>query len=148
MTEERKVLTKEEWEYFLTSLSGIYGRVELLVDGFKVNVQRQLVKKNSLANVVYVNGKIKGEWYAHHKLSEKNPIVPEETRRFFRQTVRAFHSAKRIAEHEKAFGKRFTKKHVYYDKLVLYTPLWSSATTLKRHLLKHNHNIEIVKEKP
>jgi len=146
MAEERKVPTKEEWDFIIDSLSGIFGSVELLVDGYKVNIVRKRTGKNSLGSTVYVNGYVKGIWMVTHKLSDTEFVVPEESKRFYRPSVRSLYKQKEVKRAERECGKRFAKKHGYYDKLVFYVPEWGSANSLKRHLLKNNHNIELLKE--
>jgi hypothetical protein len=146
--EPRKVPSKEEWDRIIKTLSGVFGSVELLVDGYKVTAQRAQTKKNRLETMVYVNGYIKGEWYRHHKLNDTaaESELPEETRRFLRPVTKSLFSPKKVSAFERSCGKRAAKKHGFYEKLILYVPYWSSARSFKNHLLKNNHNIEVLKE--
>jgi hypothetical protein len=146
MAEERKVPTKEQWATIVENLSGMYGSVKLLVDGYTVDIQRGLTGKNTIGNIVYVNGHIDGKWMVTHKLSDTTAVLPDETKRFYRPSMRAIFKQKVVKRAEREYGKRFAKKDGYYEKLVFYSPSWGSANSLKRHFLKNNHNIELVKE--
>lgn len=145
-TGKRQVPTKEQWELIIQNLSGLFGSVNLLADGYKLTVRRTLTGKNTLGSVVFVNGEVKGLWMVSHKLSEKNPAVPEEARRFYQPRARSMWSQKQRRNAEKAFGKKCAREHGYYEKILFYSPCWQSATALKRHLLKNNTNITLIKE--
>lgn len=140
---EKKTPTKDEWATFIKRLSGLYGQVKLLVDGYEVTVQRRLVGKNRLSSVVYVNGEIKGKWIVSHREGEAKEL-PEETRRFWQQKTKSFCSAEKIKAAQKALGKRRAAEIGYGKRWIYYTPEWPSARSLMRHLLKHNDSIEIV----
>lgn len=142
----RKLPTKEQWQYIEAELSGLFGQVQLLVDGYHLTIVRTKTGKNKLGSLVYINGSIKGEWFKSHRLSDESPDLPEETRRFHRPCVRALYPAAKVASFEKRFGKRMTQKYGYHEKLVHYSPEWPSAAALRRHLLKHNNNIELLLE--
>jgi hypothetical protein len=144
--EPRKVPTKEEWDFVDKQLSGTFGDVAMLVDGYDVVLCRRLISKNVLSNVVYIDKTIKAEWLIHHKLSEKKPVVHEVARRFYRKKITSVHKTTDIKRAERDLGKRLAKKWGYHEKFVSYSAHWPSVASLKRHLLKNNHNIEIVKE--
>jgi len=142
----RKLPTKEEWESVINQLSGCFGIVKLLVDGYDLYITRGQMGKNKLGITVYVNGYIRGIWHVHHKDTDLNPEIPEETRRFYRQRTQFLHSAKHRAFWLKIYGKKEAPKKGMNAKFITYGPWWLSAAALKQHLLKNNHNIEVVKD--
>jgi hypothetical protein len=143
---ERKLPTKEEWAAIIAELSGSFGLVKLAVDGYDLSITRGQIGKNKLGLIVYINGSIKGIWYAHYRSTDINPEIPEETRRFYRKKTQFLHSAKDRAFWLKVYGKKEAPKRGMDTKFISYDPRWLSATALKQHLLKNNHNIEVVKD--
>lgn len=144
--EPRKLPTKEEWDDVIAQLSGAFGIVKLLVDGYELYITRGQIGKNQLGITVYINGSIKGIWYAHHKSTDLKPEIPEETRRFYKPKTQFLHSAKERAFWKKAYGKKEAPKRGLDTKFISYGPWWTSAAALKRHLLNNNHNIEVIKD--
>lgn len=55
-------MTKEDWEKVEKALGGLYGFAKLTVDGREIQFQRQLVDKNKLGIVTYIDGHFLGAW--------------------------------------------------------------------------------------
>lgn len=116
-----------------------YSSVELRCDGYEVALV--LVRISQFKNVikVYVNGVIKGEWLVNDC---------EERRRFFRPVKRSVFTQKQKAAMKKV-SKRLRQKAGLPDPDASFTycvPYWTSFRALKRHLIKHNSNIELIRE--
>ena len=129
-------MTKEQWKVVETELSGFFGDVTLMCDGFElglicVNVNRRL------EICIFVNGKVEGAWALKDC---------EERRRFHRPVRISAHSSK-FKKSLKDIGKKTLKKHgVDLDeKLTCYTTFWPTFKPLKAHLIKNNPSIELVK---
>lgn len=144
MTGEKKSLTKEQWENMECVLGGQFGCVRLSIDGYEVSLSREVIKKNTLGIVVYVGGIARGAWFS---VDDDGSPKYEEARRFWRKSGTALYTAKKKAELIKAFGKKKATETFELDKKIyVCTPHWASFSSLKRHLIKNNHNIEISKE--
>lgn len=55
-------ITKEQWVQIEIELSRPQGHVEMLVDGFKVNLHVEWFKNLKYTIMTYVNGKFCGKW--------------------------------------------------------------------------------------
>ena len=143
---ERKLPTKEEWDIFIREMESVFGLSTLICDGYKVKGLRAVKSKNTLVIYVYVDSRIEGRWMVSHKVGE-NKALPQETIRFMRPRVRGLYKRKTRIVFEKMAGKKEAKEKGFYDKLVTYYPWWTSAAALKRHLIKHNHDIEFVRNR-
>jgi len=130
--------TKEEWEQVVKDLDSLFKPVHLLCDGFYVRYS-MVRHKNKLVIDVYVNGKLKGEWFT---LGDE---FPEEIRRFFR--LRVMNRYKDIKKWEKILGKREAKKQGIYEKVTFPSCYWNRPRPLIRHLIKHNKDIQIIDSK-
>lgn len=130
-------LTKEQWADIEKKLSGVFGMVDLLVDGHTITLSIQRLKMQ-LVIVVYVDGEIKGSWFTE----EGNELV----RRFYCPHQHYFLPAKIRARYKKMakkwpdiyaeHGRTYTTHSIY----------WKSFPRLKAHLIKNNENIELVEE--
>ena len=78
-------MIKEEWNLVERKLRETYTPVNLKIDNFKVTLvlERTGVYKNAI--IVYVNGKIKGEWFLNDC---------EERRRFYPRKKKSLLSSK------------------------------------------------------
>lgn len=87
--------------------------------------------------VVYIGGQI----------SFKND-AKEENRLFWCMKTKGLYSAKAIAEHEKANGKRWSKRNFpeIYKKYTYYIPYFSTFGSLRSQWSKRKLEIEIVEE--
>lgn len=130
--------TKEQWAEVATRLDSIYCSVYLLCDGFYVRYSLSRYK-NRLVIGCYVDGQLKGAWFG--KLTEESP---QEAIRFLRPATRSKYPPSFVKRMEKAAGKRYCKKHGYYEKITYTAPYWNCPGPLIRHLIKHNDHIEII----
>ncbi len=55
-------MTKEEWKQAEEKLNSAFGRVDLLVDGYAITIQKEPCDEMRLGLTVYVDGTIKGKW--------------------------------------------------------------------------------------
>lgn len=129
--------TKEQWAEFEKQADSLYSSQTITCDGFELTVRKELVSKNQLGIMVYVNGCIKGEW-----LGREKPDCQEQ--RFMRPTERYVFSAKVRQQALKILGKRLYAKERYEQKLKLFSPFWTSAASLRRHLVKTCKSITIL----
>jgi len=141
---ERKLPTKAEWDEWEGALRGLFGGIDMTIDGYDVKIRRERISANQLVNTIYVNGTIKGEWAASHREGEPADL-PEVTKRFYRRRLRSLYPGKKRKDAEKAMGKRLAKKYGFTARWVSYYPWWNSARMLRLHLLKNNHDIEIIR---
>lgn len=130
-------LTKEQTEKLADTLSSPWGRVALMCDGYRVDLQVQRCKGGMTYRVMtFVNGCFMGEW-----CSDK-PAHPEQ--KFLRKSVRPLYSAAEKAKYEKAFGKRYVAKDPSFSAtLTLYLPDWASGKAAIGHLCKVCESVEI-----
>lgn len=128
-------MTKEEWAKVETTLSSIYGRVDLLIDGYNVSVVCIPYKSLRQVLMIYINGEFKTKWCLEDC---------EERRRFCFRSKKCLLNSKEMAKlkREKKSVREAVKKQMT---TYIYYPHWHSFRTLKSHLLKNNSSIELVK---
>jgi len=137
MTEQDqpKTLSKEEWDYFENQLGvGVFGRIEMLIDGFKVTFCRGLISKNRIDIQVFVDGIFKAIW-----CDPNNPA--EVARKFCRLKSVFLYKSKERASMKRLAGKKWAEKKFSY-----YHPIWFSSKNLRTHLLKTSSSMEIIKK--
>lgn len=107
-----------------------------MCDGYEVTLILGPISQFKNAILVYINGQIKGEWLN---------TDCEYRRRFFRTMTKSLISPKK-----KAALKKLPKKiRLKLEDMARYTchyPYWTSFHALKRHLVEHNENIELIRE--
>ena len=111
-------MTKDEWQEAERRALWKYGGLTLLVDGYKISVQRQYATPYKSKLAVYVNGTFRGKW-----LIKKN--CPENKKKWFL----------------KAMGKN-EEDYAYYT----YSPYYPSFAALRRQLVKNNQDIQLITE--
>ena len=87
-------MTKDEWQEAERRALWKYGGLTLLVDGYKISVQRQYATPYKSKLAVYVNGTFRGKWLVEdceerrrfcycvkHSLIKKN--CPENKKKWF-----------------------------------------------------------------
>lgn len=131
-------MTAEDWKKVEDELGLIFGRVELKVDGYDLSLAIQSAGRLRLIIFPYVNGWHRSEWLMNDC---------EERRRFMRPVVTHVWpaSARRKVTNglSKANIKRFFPD---IDKTFSsYAGYWPSFGPLKRHLIKQNASIDLVK---
>lgn len=134
-------MTDAEWKTVEAALAHPFGEgVELLCDGYRLTLAVVPVRKLQFAIQIYVDGLFKGIW--------SNPKEPcEEQRRFMRET-----SIPMIKPKELDMLKRIYSKLQYADakakRFVWYHGHWPTFAPLRRHLVKHNQVISLVRPAP
>jgi hypothetical protein len=135
--------TKDQWAEIEQQLSGFFGRVELLCDGYKINAEVKSIAPMRQGIVVYVNGYVRGEWMKGEA---------EEARKFHREMKRFLYSAK---QREKLktdaknrcltadWRKRF--RDMATASVSTWAPYWTNAKAFTRHLRKTCTDISVVK---
>jgi len=135
-------MTKEQWAEVEKALSGLYGRARLRIEGREITLARELVSKNKLGVVVYVDGEWKGEWIGVAKDCDEQ--------RFMYPSRRSAYSTKERDRQKrllKRFGKRWCKEQGITDpnkKATIFLPFFPSATAARRHFQKNFSEIELV----
>lgn len=135
-------VTKEQWTAVEKELSGPYGEVELLCDGYKVTAQIYTIAKLRQGIVVYVNGVFKGEWMKGEA---------EEARKFYRETKHYLYPAKKREEFQKMAKSRRYSADFRKDlarmataSVSIWVPYWTNANAFTRKLRKTCTEIQVV----
>lgn len=136
-------ITKDQWAEIEQQLSGFFGRVELLCDGYKINAEVKGIAPMRQGIVVYVNGYVRGEWMKGEA---------EEARKFHREMKRYLFPAKARAEAaKKAKNRRFPadlremfQRHATAS-VSTWAPYWTNAKAFTRHLRKTCTDISVEK---
>lgn len=113
--------------------------VELRCDGYEVTLVLVRISQFKNGIKVYIAGVIKGEWLVNDC---------EERQRFFRPVKRSVFTQKQKAAMKKV-SKRLRQKAGLLDpdaSFTYYAPYWTSFRALKRHFIKHNSDIELIRE--
>jgi predicted transcriptional regulator YdeE len=131
-------MTEEQWTHFENRLSYPLGKICLEIDGYKVTYLVVQTKKLKYAIMTYINGEYQWEWTTN----AENPIREKFLRKTFKYIYKKEYRS-RGKEH-KAYLK---KAGIDVDgKIDIYTPLWTSAKALRRHLIKNNKSIELLED--
>jgi len=126
-------LTKEQWLELEKKLTRPWDTAWLLIDGYDITLTVHSLKALRMEICVYVNGFLKGEYIA---------TDCEERRRFYRPTVRNILPVKMRKKSE-----RLRKKYgLVSASYTTYSWGWTSFAALRRHLVKNNQSIELIKE--
>lgn len=136
--ETKTAITKEQWQEIEANLAGQYGFVTLLCDGYTLTLQVQRIAALKYGIFFYVDGHFLGKWFGEDC---------EERRRFFQPIERFLHDAKFRNELLKIYGgKRAPKAQAarINQKRTSYRHYWTSVKALRRHLQKHNADIQLV----
>ncbi|MEW5905123.1 MAG: hypothetical protein AB1722_12370 [Pseudomonadota bacterium] len=137
-------ITKEQWEQIEANLSGVFGFVELVCDGYKINAQVQQDKMKLVVSV-YVDGIMKGEWIFNAANSEiprkfhcekKRPACGTIMRAWYLEQSKSRTWSKQERADYAAKAKETTST---------WLPYWTSAKAFCRHIRKTCTSIEIVK---
>ena len=116
-------MTKEEWKQAEEKLNSAFGRVDLLVDGYAITIQKEPCDKMRFGLTVYVDGYVKGKWVVQDC---------EIRRKFYYCSERSL----------KAVREAVLARASYQ----VFSPVFYSFRTLKSHFLKQNTSIELCKE--
>lgn len=130
-------MTKEEWSQVEEALKSIFSMAQLKVDGYKITLRLERLDTYRNRIMVYINEQFKGKWLIEDC---------EERRRFFRKREKSLITAKQKKDLNK-LPKKFKKEHEewFNRSYIYYEPYWSSFNSLKKHLIKENESIELIK---
>lgn len=137
-------INKEQWAEIENRLSGVFGQVELLCDGYKITAAIERIKMKLVVSI-YVDGFIKGEWI----FNDGNSEIP---RKFYKEVKRFVFHAKYRALMVKWSKCKYLSKEVRAKYAADATktrshwwPNWPNAKAFCRHIRKTCTSIEIVK---
>lgn len=132
-------MTSQDWKEAEERLKSFWSPVRLKCDGYDITLRLERLDQFKNGILVCVNGEIRGEWLSKDC---------EERRRFMRPVKKSVWTQKQKASLKK-ISKRLRQKTGLFDpdaKLTFYYLHWTSFKALKSHLIKHNSNIEMVRE--
>lgn len=134
-------MTTEEWKKVEAELNSLFRGVELKCDEYEViyKVTRTDTFKFTIMTYIKDEGEYKfcGSWLTNKE---------EKVKKLCRRKTMSYYSTKTKKHYIEIFGKREAKKRIDFDeKLEYYTPYWTNFNSLKKHLLKNNKSIELVK---
>lgn len=135
-------ISKQQWAEIETKLSGMFGSVELLCDGYKVHAVIKTIGMKLVIGV-YVNGFIEGKWM----LGESD--IPKK----FHQEKKRFLSKQKMREwyiknsKSRLWSKEERAKYAADAKATMsfWYSYWTSSKAFCRHIRKTCTSIEIVK---
>lgn len=106
---------------------------EFQCDGFRLALERTILRGGTLAYVPYVNGVFSGEWLLNDC---------EERRRFFCRKVEPLHSRKQVETYREI--AKLTRKQYNNPDFITYLPYWRHFEACKTHLIANNADITII----
>jgi hypothetical protein len=115
-------MTNEQWKELDQSLSGLFGKAELMVDGFRVSLYRERITKNRLGIVTYINGQWKGAWIVYPDKHPESRLLNHRTRRAYKKN------------HFKGTPKSLLKKYnIDPDRKIHHLDItWNSVASIRR----------------
>lgn len=128
-------MTVQDWEYAEKELSGIFGRVDFIIDDYKVTVSCRLEKTRHYVLAVFIDGKFDLKW-AMDDCDIRRRFCSRHTRCSLNQKQR-----NRLKRERKAFREEVRKRMTYE----YFLPYWNSFRSMKSHFIKNNTSIELVK---
>lgn len=127
-------MTPDDWKYVEKELSFLYGRCDLICDGYRVGLHVMEVKKMWFGIVAYVNGHLDFKWLRQDC---------EERKRFMRRVERLLLKPSE-QKAEKKLAKLCKRPSRHDKKIVYWEPYWTNVTALRRHICRNNENIQLV----
>lgn len=137
-------ISKEQWEEIEKVLAGVFGKVELICDGYKIDAAVEH-DKMKLVVTVYVDGYTRGEWIFNKGDSEIPRKFHQEKKRFvhrgkYRSLLVKWSKSRVVPKEERdRYTSQAKETHSYW------WPHWPSAKAFCRHIRKTCTSIEIVK---
>lgn len=132
-------MTTEEWKEVDQKLKSFYSTVKLKCDEYEISLRLEMLDQMKNGIMVYVGGVVKGGYILEDC---------EERRRFYRPITKSAMSQKQKKNLQKLPKKtqKMLIKELNLDRtFVHYSLYWTSFNSLKRHLIKNNTNIELVR---
>lgn len=138
-------MNAETWEKIKIELSSPFGTVDLKIDGYDVALRISRINPLRYVIAVFVNGHFLGRWMNIERGDEEGRrFFPTCTRKLYRGKYRA-----RLEQIAQDYGKRAAKETGLNDALnktiTHRRAYWSSVDALRRHFVKHNNSIELVR---
>lgn len=131
-------LTNEQKALIEKRLASPYGRVEFLIDGFKVTAIVEPYKVRRWTVVVYVDGFWKGTFLE---------VGCDMQKRFYRLVKVSLFKPKEKAELIKKFGKRKADEYFGLNKASHYAvPDWTNVKAMLRHFEANNESVQWIDE--
>lgn len=131
-------MTPQEWKEVENSLAVLWAPVKLRCDGYEVTFILERISQMKNAILLYIGGVCKAKWALEDC---------EERRRFLCPVQKSVYSRKQ-KEGLKKFSKKLRAKYNLPDldeKFTYYRLYWTNFKSLKRHLIKNNKSIELVR---
>lgn len=126
-------ISKAQWVDIESQLTGLFGRVDLSLQGRKLTLEKQFIAENQLAILVFIDGSIQpvAGWVGS---KHYDPFVAQ----VWRKRSKTLYSAARIKQTEKELGKRKAKEFFpnLNKKLEYYEGYFTTFASLKRVLAK------------
>lgn len=124
-------ITREQWERIANVLRDGESSVEFSFEGHSIWLARMRVKESRSAIVVYLNGKVSGEW-----VQPTDPKCLSIT--FWRQCSKALYPPSKVKRLEKSVGVRAAKKHFpdLHARVTHYQPTFNAAASVVRQYKK------------
>ncbi|MDP3284740.1 MAG: hypothetical protein Q8M56_09975 [Desulfobacterales bacterium] len=142
-------MNKAEWKLVTDALAGVYGRVELEVDGFEVALHRGQISKNRLTIMTYVNGQFLGKWFSDAACREGDFLRPTSQYiypRKLRNDMKRLRKRSLKKMCDKAFLGSGHAPDIDYDKTIKSrSPFWGSVSTIRKHYEKTFKSIKLIK---
>lgn len=130
------MMTKEDWDFVEARCSHPYGHVQLMCDGFTLDLKVESLEKLKYVIATYVNGCVKGKWLLEDC---------EERRRFFRPATRPILN-KQMQKQEKEFARIMKRPSRHAKTFTVWMSYWPSFGPLRRHLIRNNTDITLIRE--
>lgn len=126
-------ITKAQWADIEAKLKGYFASVKFTLGEHTVDIQKQRVRENQDALIVFIDGIWKGSW-----LEGKDPVYGPLVQQLWRKRESAVWKPQQKARIIKEFGKRGAKEHFpsLDAKTVMYTPDFTTAASLVRQFKK------------
>jgi hypothetical protein len=124
-------MTKKEWEFVDTQMSGRFGIVDLLVDGKKISLSRTLLGKNRLAIAIFIDGQLKTTY-----------IDDVVLQRYFNERKRYVYKA----ELRKKYKKRKYDRFNIDAQLTFWSPFFNTVASIKRQYEGRFKEIKLLTE--
>lgn len=130
-------MNPQEWKEVEESLAILWSPVKLKCDGYEVTFILERISQMKNAILFYIGGVCKAKWALEDC---------EERRRFLCPVQKSAYTSKQ-KEGLKKFSKKLRAKlDIDPDKKFTYYHLyWTNFKSLKRHLIKNNKSIELVR---
>lgn len=129
----------DKWQEIQRRLVYLGGHVDLLADGYELNL-RKVHNGKRIFVVVYINSELKDIWTEE---KDGQPVYPEA--RFWRPRKQATYPKKHYKQLKRVFGKRKADDMIT-PKVIGFVPDFGTEGAVVAHLKKHFPDLEIKRE--